>query len=335
VFAESMPDDSFEETTVLRYNAEENFSDMGSKFWKYYYVNNDEDAKIGKLTVHGAGLMGDYTADGTWVTKYKYVVDVREFLSDEYHQYLGIWGGIAMHPGDKADVILSFVSPVEGVIDISANMKAMRSGSDGVRLYTTLNSLSLENKVYPEDSAYLFHTSAGDTQYALNGLNVKRGDEILFRLNKNNTLGNDFTYFSPTVEYQSYVMPEDSGIIISKDSFAIPVGGIRLLEANLNIDLGQPLNYEFVSSDESVAIVDEYGLIYGIKEGTAEITVTEKGSGHSEKCSVVITQAKNIQNNNENSKDLIVVVIASVVVAIITTVIIVFIKKRKNDRWLK
>lgn len=290
--AEKIPDETPEGEALLRFNAEENFSDLGSPFWKYYHINEGSDSVLTKLSVHGGGPQGDYAYDGSWVMKYKYVVDSSDFISDEYHQYLGIWGGITMHPGGKADVVLSFIAPVDGVINIDATIKASNSGSDGVKLYTTINSLDLANKIYPADSDYILHTSEGDTEYAVEGYEVKRGDEIFFRLNKNETLANDLTYFSPTVSYTSYVMPEDVAIVVGAESMTLPEGGIRLLEAEMNVNLGQSLEYVFISSDENVVKVENNGLVYGIKEGTAVITVTEKGSGLSAKCSVTVEKEK-------------------------------------------
>lgn len=290
--AEETPDKTPEEDVLLRFNAEKNFSDLGSPFWKYYYINEDPDSVLTELSVHGGGPQGDYAYDGSWVMKYKYVVDSSDYISDEYHQYLGIWGGITMHPGGKADVVLSFIAPVDGVINIDATIKASNAGSDGVKLYTTVNSLDLENKIYPADSDYILHTSKGNTEYAVEGYEVKRGDEIFFRLNKNETLANDLTYFSPTVSYMSYVMPEDVAIVVGAESLTLPEGGIRLLEAEMNVNLGQSLEYVFVSSDENVVKVENNGLIYGIKEGMAVITVTEKGSGLSAQCSVTVEKEK-------------------------------------------
>lgn len=294
--SEETPDES---EALLRFNAEENFSDLGSPFWNYYFINEDADSVLTKLSVHGGGPQGDYAFDGSWVMKYKYVVDSRDFISDDYHQYLGIWGGITMHPGNRADVVLSFVAPVDGVINIDATIKAAKKGSDGVRLYTTVNSLALEDKIYPADSDYILHTTAGNTDYSLKAFEVKRGDEIFFRLNKNENLSSDLTYFSPTVTYTSYVMPADVAIVVGAQSLTLPEGGIRLLEAEMNVNLGQSLEYVFTSSDETVVRVENNGLVYGLKAGTAEITVTERGSGLFAKCAVTVEKEKTKTKEDE------------------------------------
>lgn len=320
-----------DEMLVLRYNAEENFSEYGSPFWGYYFINHLEDSVPTQMVVHGDGLMEDYNANGTRVQAYRYVVDVRDYLSDDHHQYLQIWGGIALHPGNQADVILSFIAPVDGVINISANIKPMNSDSDGIKLYTTLNSIDLEDKVYPTDSDYVLCTSAANTEYFVEGLSVKRGDEIFFRINKNVSFNHDQTFFSPTVEYQSYSLPEDAQIEVSAENITIPEGGIRLLEASLNFDLGQPSLYQYVSSDENIVTVEDNGLIYAHKKGTAEITVTEKESGYVARCMVEVVKESetDIHSIKIDGK---VIALAGIAVAVITVIICTMVAIKKKFR---
>lgn len=276
-----------EKQATLVFSAEEDFSDLGSDFWNYYYINCDDEAKMNELMVHGSGLFGDYYADGSFGYEYKYVVGPADYVASEYHDYLAVWGGVMLHPGGNADAVMSFVAPVDGVVNITATIKEANTNSDGVKIFTTVNGM--EDNIYPAGEDYLLHTTT-QTQYEIKGLAVKRGDEIFFRINKNQTLAHDATYFSPTVEYTSYTLPENVALDISDTSLSIPVGGIRLLEAELNINVGQELVYTFTASDSSVVKVLENGLIYALKEGTAEITVKEETSGLSAICRVNVVK---------------------------------------------
>ena len=108
-------------------------------------------------------------------------------------------------------------------------------------------------------------------------------------MNKNETLAFDATYLSPTVHYVDYTLPSDMALELSAEKITVEKGGIRLLDAKINVNLGQRLNYVFSSSDENVVIVKNNGLIYAVGEGKAEIYVTENESGLSGKCSVTVT----------------------------------------------
>ena len=320
-----------EAESTLRYNAEEDFSDLGSDFWKYYFINEDEGSELTEMEVHGGGLMQDAAFDGSLISCYKYVVGSSDFISDDYHQYLGIWGGIYMHPGNRADVVLSFVAPVDGVIDITATIKRMSASSDGTRLYTSVNGLG-EN-IYPEGQEYLLTSAEQDVPYELRGLSVKRGDEIFFRLNKNGTLSSDATYFSPTVTYTSYTLPADFSVVVKDGALTIPVGGIRLLEAELNVNLGTSLGYAYASSDEAVATVRENGLIYAVGAGTAEITVTEKGTGLSAVCTVTVVDGAADGPAPEGGKLGLILGLSiggAALVAAGVAVFVLFMKKKKS-----
>ena len=268
---------------ILTYNSAENFSDLGSDFWKYYFINSGEYGEFTPLVVNGTGLFGEYYPDGSFGYEYRYCVSPNDFTSNEYHQYLEIWGGVYIHPGFKADTVLSFVAPVDGIINIDAVIKAMGEQSDGVKIYTSLNNSSNLIQVNGED--FILHNKR-DTEYSIRNLEVKRGDEIFFRVNCNNELSFDKTYFSPTVTYVSYDLPEDLKIEISDTSLTVPVGGIRLLEVSMNVNLGTELDYKFTSSNESVLKVLDNGLVYALNEGTSTVTVSVKEGNYSVQCVV-------------------------------------------------
>lgn len=315
--------DEEKSTNNLVYNSAEDFSELGSDFWNYYFINSGEYGEFTPLVVNGTGLFGNYYPDGSYGFEYRYCVHPSDFTSNEYHQYLEVWGGVYLHPGFKADAVLSFVAPVDGVINIESTIKAMDAESNGVKIYTSLNNAANFIKVNGND--FIVH-NAMDTQYKIENLDVKCGDEIYFRVNCNDELRFDLTYFSPTITYVSYQMPDDMDIIISDESLTVQEGGIRLLETSMNINLGNELNYVYTSSDENVVKVLDNGLVYALKKGSATISVTIEGSDYSAQCNVnVISEVK---SNSSNLLWLIPVVCVGCA-AIVCAIILAIRKKRK------
>ena len=102
----------------------------------------------------------------------------------------------------------------------------------------------------------------------------------------------DKTYFSPTITYETYELPSSVALIISDDKLVVEEGGIRLLEAAMNINLGMDLDYVYESSDETIAKVLDNGLIYALKEGVAVITVSVNDGEFSEQCTVEVVSAE-------------------------------------------
>jgi len=96
----------------------------------------------------------------------------------------------------------------------------------------------------------------------------------------------------------------DCVVIVSENN--IEITGIKLNASKINLKVGNTfsLNYkltppnatlhdlEYLSSDNNVATVDETGIIKGIKEGRAIITVSDKISGIKEGTEVIVFENK-------------------------------------------
>lgn len=312
----------------LRYNAADDFSDIGSDFWNYYYYNNDDSKKMNKLQIHSGGLFDNYYFDGSLGKEYQYVVGTADYISNSYHQYLCVWGGIMLHPGGTADVVISFVAPVDGVINISATIKGMDPNSDGVLIYATKNDMV--TSIYSDGKEYILHRGTNNFDYKIENLSVNRGDEIFFRVNKNQDLSFDATYFSPTISYLEYQLPDDIALELSSKEITVEKGGIRLLDAWVNINLGQRLNYSFTSLDTNVVEVKENGLIYAINEGTTEIVVLEEESGLSSRCTVTVTKENEKKNNQSGCKGSIQV--TSIIYLLVIILIVEGIKRIRLNK---
>ncbi len=103
-----------------------------------------------------------------------------------------------------------------------------------------------------------------------------------------------------------FVITDDGGLAASctvtvnptsvpVESVSLSDTGVRIIEGN-NTTLKVSVNPKnatekevlFSSSDESVATVNAKGVVSGVKEGTATITVTSKDGGKTAKCDVIV-----------------------------------------------
>lgn len=73
---------------------------------------------------------------------------------------------------------------------------------------------------------------------------------------------------------------------------ALSVPGCRKAKLEWNVLPGNAFNrgVSFSSSDENIAAVDENGVVYGINQGSASITVTTAEGGFTDTCTVTVTE---------------------------------------------
>ena len=87
----------------------------------------------------------------------------------------------------------------------------------------------------------------------------------------------------------------------TKDTVQIRVGEkLKLkIEASLALD---EIGLVYTSSDETIATISEDGVVSGIKEGYANITITSPKFNKSSTCTVIVSNITVIRlNNNEDS----------------------------------
>ena len=89
---------------------------------------------------------------------------------------------------------------------------------------------------------------------------------------------------------------EVNGIILNKTSSRIAVGETSKLIANVRPSNAADTSVTWESSDPSVATVDENGVVTGVSEGTAIITVTSNQTGITATCLITVTTVEGAQN---------------------------------------
>ena len=79
-----------------------------------------------------------------------------------------------------------------------------------------------------------------------------------------------------------------SGVSLDRDSAILVVGGTTTLVATVSPSDASDQSVTWSSSDESVATVDEDGLVTGVSEGTATVTATTADGGYTAACAVTV-----------------------------------------------
>ena len=81
-----------------------------------------------------------------------------------------------------------------------------------------------------------------------------------------------------------------NGILLNKTSARTYVGGTAQLEARVRPSNAADTSVTWTSADESIAVVDENGLVTGASVGSTVITVTSNQTGVSAQCTVEIVE---------------------------------------------
>jgi len=80
-----------------------------------------------------------------------------------------------------------------------------------------------------------------------------------------------------------------TGISLNKEAMGLLVNGREALVATLQPSNATNQNIAWSSSDSSIATVSASGLVTGVGEGTAVVTVATQGGGHTANCTVTVT----------------------------------------------
>ena len=84
-----------------------------------------------------------------------------------------------------------------------------------------------------------------------------------------------------------------TGVTLDKTTMEVEVNEIKTLKSTVTPENATNKNVTYSSSDKTIAIVDEYGNVTGIKAGTATITVTTEDGNKTATCTVTV-KASNI-----------------------------------------
>lgn len=288
-----------------------NFDIDGSPFWDYEYINHpsvDEPEPAFKaLAWHSGGPFDMQTKDGSTISAHQFVLGSTEYVG-ELHQYLCIAGGFILHPGNGADVSLTFVAPYDGVVNIYDVIGVMHANSDGVNIVVEHYNSAGKTKLWPAagDSFLQGHS---ESVMVIDNITVKSGDKIRFIVNKYDTLSNDSAYLDPTIYYSSVDLDSmNLSVVLDKTSLSLTAGRTAVLSASLSVDIGTVIPFVFSSLDNSIAEVDEFGIIKAKKEGTVKIKVSwiDEALGMTEaltaECSVTVTPVADTEKPNDNDE---------------------------------
>lgn len=99
----------------------------------------------------------------------------------------------------------------------------------------------------------------------------------------------EWTEKAPEIIEMYTVTPREMGIKLNKDSVKIAIEETLKLRADVFVGLDDNATVVWSSSDESVATVDETGLVTGIAKGTATITASVADGKYSAECEVAVS----------------------------------------------
>ena len=144
---------------------------------------------------------------------------------------------------------------------------------DGINLL-----IELENSKWKADGSYVMEVSAGG--------------EVIFT-----------HYFNVVEELSGPQEINVTGVSLNKESLSLYVGDSSILVANIEPKDATNKNVSWQSSNESVATVNSSGLVKGIAEGTAVITVTTADGGFEASAQVTVRQKPSGGGNTGGNND--------------------------------
>ncbi len=133
------------------------------------------------------------------------------------------------------------------------------------------------------------------------------GYNVYYTTSTNSDLNSE-TY---TLVGGGYLLPEGStattvsvtGVSLSDTLADLDVDGTYQLEATITPEDATNQNVSWSSSDESVASVDEDGLVTAVAEGSATITVTTEDGSYTASCSITVTDDSGDSDDNGDADD--------------------------------
>ena len=261
---------------------------------KYLYTNNADGLKMVESSVQGstdnAGKYWHYKADGKnllWFFKDTSSSDGYTDTSQTYKYYLECNGGIFTDGhtsttslnSTNTPAIYLFVKkvPVTGVT-VSPTTKEIAIGEVA----------QLSATVAPEGASVKTVTwSSSDTSVAT----VDTSGKVTGVAAGTATITVTTTDGSFTASCEVTVSAVAvTGVLLDKTSTTVETSKTKQLTATITPANATNKNVSWSSSNDAVATVDEDGVITGVAEGTATITVTTEDGNKTATCSVTVTQ---------------------------------------------
>lgn len=259
VFAETLP----------QYEWKKEFTQSQGPNWYYYQRSGNDDTL---LSAESEPVYG-FDEDGNFQSGTRFTGD---------GGLLGAWNGSYVCPGENADIALVFRVPRYGTVDLSFILRAASTGGDGQRVRVCLNG----EKIYPAESDWLVHTYRDDA-VEVTDLAVGQNDTIEIIVNKNKSFGADICYMNPVIRYTELT----KGVEVAESKIIVKTGEKIPLTVTTT---EEGLAVNFVSSDDSVAAVDDEGVITGVACGDATISVSVDGSNVTRTVCVAVVEEKSL-----------------------------------------
>lgn len=224
-------------------------------------------------TVSGGSYAGGIlTKTGTYVT----------FTSAKINNCANLGSVIAAESGGVADVLASNGNDFTTAISNSYSI-GQATGSD--------ETISAPNQANTYTNVYIQAEDAGKTEgvYAMTAEQFK-DRTVVDALNENDNVEDIVWYQNEEYPDLAYNMTLTASIEVPQ-SLEVTVGEETDAKASVTPEDATVKTLLYSSSDETVAVVSEEGVITGVKAGTAEITVTTLDTGRNVRIAVTVKEA--------------------------------------------
>ncbi len=165
----------------------------------------------------------------------------------------------------------------DGTIDISWDLS---DGADGYEVYQSSS----------KSGSYQFLGTVSESGYTDTGLNL--GSTYYYKIRAYRMVGETNVYSQYSTVTGAYVPdPDLTEVSLDQSDIWMVVGGTDQLIANISPQNGVDQELTWISSDETVVVVDDWGTISAIGEGAATISVVSDDSGKQAECNVTVEKA--------------------------------------------
>ncbi len=255
--------------------------------WYYYYLKEGENkyTELGYAASEWGAYeenLGSITQKGAWKPKPGDLVAESEAVNGAYNQYLQLWQGHFIHPGNKYDAVLGFAAPLTGTLDFMSYFRIYDERSDGVRIRV----LKGNEQIFPAQGKQTIMFGS-PVETAVRGIKVTAGEMFYIIVDCNVMNSFDSCYLAPEFRYTEYEQIPES-LQMNATSVSVSAGKDVLLTVTVTPEASASKKITWSSSDETVATVDGFGIVTAIKEGTAVITAELEGGAKAE-CTVTVT----------------------------------------------
>lgn len=172
-------------------------------------------------------------------------------------------------------VIVSGV--MEGIIEISWDPS---DGADGYEIYKSVS----------KSGTYDLVTATTETNYEDSELEL--GRTYYYKIRAYRMVGETTVYSQySTATGGSVPDPNLTSISLDQSDLMMVVGGIDQLIATISPQNEVNPNLTWISSDENVVMVDDWGTLSALGVGTATISVIDNNSGKQAECNITVEKA--------------------------------------------